>query len=145
MRNRVYFSVIYFGYLLYFHKMFYWLDYFFIYSFLVKWVHHPCYTCLIKTLHHSFILFLEIFVGLQNSFYIMKINSFNLRKPKDSHFFKNVLLELLSLQVFWCLHEIPWRYLFCMNKPYYYRTFLLTDWRHMGRNIFDLSWRRSLS
>ena len=48
-------------------------------SFLIKWIRHPrinilrkvdsfCYTCLIKTLHHSFALFLKIFVGLHNQF-----------------------------------------------------------------------------
>ena len=73
------------------------------------------------------------------------------------------MLQLFSLQPFWCLHEIPWRHFFCKNKPYYCRTFLLTDRRHMDRKnttqtsskyllkhvsmvFFKLfSWRRSLS
>ena len=87
----------------------------------------------IKTLHCSFLLFLEIFVDFRNPFYMKKLWLFQFTKTHRFLFTKNDLLELFSLQPFWCFHEILWRHLFCMKKSYYCRTFLLTDWRHICR------------
>ena len=68
----------------YFHTMLYGESIFFFCSFLVRWILYRCidilrkvdthcYKCLIKTLHQSSILFLEIFVGLHITLCMMRL------------------------------------------------------------------------
>ena len=68
---------------------------------------------------------------------------YSLWKPIDSHWLKNVLLALFSLQL--CLfffHKMIkfYRNLFCMNEPCFCRKYFLTDWRHRCcKNTIEIS------
>ena len=52
-----------------------------------------------------------------------------------SHWFKNAFLWLFSFQLCLFFFFIKWwnsikKFVLCMNKCYFCRTFFLTDWRH---------------